>query len=164
MPVRLFEHPDHPNRVALSETGMFASDSIFFLDFSRPLEYRYCYGIKNPWLGLGFPFSLLVPIVHQGQNEEGGFIVPVFRGEPEFAEIRRLWRLYYAEKRITPTTPVDGLRIIGDFATQFPSSAGGRMRFSRNLWTDRSALSREVEGSNAPQYRVPTPFPPFTPT
>jgi hypothetical protein len=124
MAVQLFEHPDHPNRVALSETGMVAPEGMFFLDFSRPLEYRYCYGIKNPWLGLGLPFGLLVPIIHQGQ-EEGGFIVPVFRGEPEFAEIRRLWKLYYPAQKIPPTTQVDGLRIIGDFANQFPSSASG---------------------------------------
>ena len=119
MAVRLFTHPDHPNRIGISEMDSFVTDGVFFLDFSRPLEPRRWFGVRNRYIG--FLIALFVPIVHQGQYD-GGYIVCVFSSEPYFRDIRALWKKRYPEKKIAPATPADGLKIIADFARQFPES------------------------------------------
>ena len=126
--VRLLRHPDHPNRVAISDADSFVVDGIFFLDFTRPLEHRRWFGIRNRFFG--YLCGLLVPVVHQCESA-GGFVVGVHRSDPRFAELRALWKRHYPAKRILPTAPAEGLKIIADFAKQFPGdcrSPAARLR------------------------------------
>ena len=110
MALRLFGLPDYPNQIAASNIDSFVSGGTFFLDFSRPLEHRR---------RLGFPVAVFAPVVHEGEHI-GGFVVGVHRSEPYFAQLRALWKERYPSKRNPPTTEADGLKVIADFATQFP--------------------------------------------
>ena len=119
MAVQLFTHPDHPNRIAIRDTDSFVVDGTFFLDFTRPLEHRRnWFGMHNRFFG--FPYGLLVPVVHQGESA-GEYVVGVHWSDPRFAELRALWKRHYPAKKILPAAPAEGLKIIADFARQFPA-------------------------------------------
>lgn len=121
LPVHLFELAEHPNQIAVSKLDTFVSDGVFFLDFSRPQEHlRSFFGVLNRWVGLST--GLVVPVVHQGEKS-GGYVITVHSSDPYFAQLRALWKAHYPTKRIQPTTIADGLKIISDFATQFPDNS-----------------------------------------
>lgn len=124
MTLHLFEFPEYPSQVAASKTDSFVTDGVFFLDFSRPLEYLRWFGVQNRWLG--FTVGLFVPVVHQGERS-GNYVIGVHRNDPYFAELRTLWKARYPSVRIPPTTEADGLKIIADFVTQFPNDAENRV-------------------------------------
>jgi hypothetical protein len=73
---------------------------------------------KNCWFG--FAAGLLVPVIHQGE-EQGGYVIGVDRSDPRSADLRTLRKAHYPLKRTPPTTVADGIKIIADFATQFPN-------------------------------------------
>jgi hypothetical protein len=110
MALRLFEIPDHPNQIAVSDVGSFVADGAFFLDFSRQLEPR------RRWFSV---VAVLVPIIHQGEHS-GGYVIGVHRSDPTFEELRVLWKARYPTVRTPPVQEADGLQIIADFARQFP--------------------------------------------
>ena len=118
MAVHLFTHPDYPKRIAIRDTDSLVVDGIFFLDFTRPLERRYWFGVRNRLFG--FPYGLLVPVVHKCESA-GEYVISVHRGDPWFAELRAIWKRHYPAKRILPAGPAEGLKIIADFARQFPA-------------------------------------------
>ena len=117
MSLQLFELPQHPGRVAASEVGSITPDGVFFLDFSRPLETHRWLGIRNRWAGVSV--ALFAPVVHECQAE-GGYVVGVDRSNPYFGQLRSLWRERYPSKNAIPSIPADSLRIVEDFANQFP--------------------------------------------
>jgi hypothetical protein len=120
MALNLFELPEYPNQVAVSKIESFVTDGAFFLDFSRPLEQIRWFGVKNRWFGI--TIGLLVPVVHQCERS-GGFVIGAHRGDPYFSELRALWKTRYPSEKIPPSKEADGLKLIADFATQFPSEA-----------------------------------------
>jgi hypothetical protein len=111
MALRLFELPDHPSQIAVSDVGAFVENGTFFLDFSRPLEPR-----RRLFTVVG----MLVPVIHQGEHS-GGYVIGVHRSDPAFEELRMLWKERYPSERTPPTQIADGLQIIADFARQFPN-------------------------------------------
>jgi hypothetical protein len=120
MAFRLFELPDYPNQIAISEIDSFIPGGAFFLDFSRPLEHRRWLGVPNRWVGS--PVAIFVPVVHEGERN-GGYVLGVHRSDPYFAQLRALWKNHYPSKRTSPSTVAEGTKIVADFATQFPSHA-----------------------------------------
>ena len=120
MTVNLFELDSHPNRVAVSKIDSFVVDGTFFLDFSRPIEVGRWFIVPNRWVGFGV--SLLVPVVLQGE-EHGGYVIGTDRTDPLFDNLRVLWKAHYPLREIPPSGMADGLKIIADFATQFPNDS-----------------------------------------
>lgn len=118
MALQLFELPQFPGRTAATEMSSFVPEGIFFLDFSRPLETHRWFGVRNQWLGR--PIAIFVPVVHEGERE-GGYFVGVDRSSPYFEQLRSLWRQRYPSKEVAPTVAADQLKIVADFANQFPS-------------------------------------------
>lgn len=118
MTVNLFELDSHPNQIAVSKIDSFVVDGTFFLDFSRPIEIRWWFGVPNRWFG--FAVGLLVPVIHQGE-EQGGYVIGVHRSDPRFANLRALWKAHYPSRKTPPATVADGVKISADFATQFPN-------------------------------------------
>lgn len=117
MATQLLQFNEYPNDIAVTKTE-FVLDGVFFLDFSRPLERLRWFGILNRWFG--FTSALFVPVVHQGEHH-GGYVVGVHRSDPYFKNVLELWRARYPSKRNPPEMGADGLKIIADFAIQFPS-------------------------------------------
>ena len=117
MTLRLFELSGYPNQIAASDTDSFVPGGTFFLDFSRPLEQRRWFGVANRWIGI--PIAVFMPVVHEGEHN-GGYVVGVHRSNPSFAQVRALWKERFPSKGLSPTTEADGLKIIADFAAQFP--------------------------------------------
>jgi hypothetical protein len=117
MTLQFFELVTHPNQIAVSKIGSVAENGAFFLDFSRPIEILRWFVVPNRWFGLAI--ALFVPVIHQGQKQ-GEFVIGVHRSEPQFADLRALWKTHYPSSRTLPTTEADGFQIIADFAAQFP--------------------------------------------
>lgn len=120
MPTQLAQFNRFPEDVAISETGSFVEDGVFFLDFSRPLQRLRWFGVTNEFFG--FTVALFVPVVHQGEDS-GGYVAGIHRSDPYFKNILDLWKQRYPSKRQPPPERADGLKIVADFATQFPSSS-----------------------------------------
>ncbi len=120
MSFELFKHSERPDEFAVSKTGTWVSGSIFYLDFSRPLEVRRWFGIHNR--RFGFAVGLLVPVIHEADSE-GGYVVSLKVGEPYFEDVRKLWRQWYPRERRQPNREFDGLKIIADFAQNFPEDS-----------------------------------------
>jgi hypothetical protein len=114
MAAHLFEIDAHPDRIAVSNIDSFVVDGAFFLDFSRQL------GITR-WLGFGVVTGLFVPVIRQGEKN-GGHVIGIHRSEkPVFSAIRKFWKAYYPTPNPPPTGTADGMKVIADFATQFPN-------------------------------------------
>jgi len=120
MALTLYGFRDRPHDFAVTKAGATLDDCAFLLDFSRPLERMRWLGVPNRWLGV--TVGLLVPVVHQGQ-ENGEHVIGVSRGQPYFADIPNLWREHRGTRRTTRSEPADGLQIIADFGRHFPEDA-----------------------------------------
>ena len=120
MPLQLIKLHEYPNDTAVTKVGSLVTDGAFFLDFCRPLEHLRWFGVQNSWVG--FTFALLVPVVHQSEHI-GGYVIGVRRSDPYFSDLRALWKTHYPSKRTPTTTVADGLRIVADFAIQFPEDS-----------------------------------------
>lgn len=116
MPTQLFQFETHPNDIAVTKTE-FVSGGMFFLDFSRPLERLRWFGVLNYWVG--FTAALSVPVVHEGEHS-GGYVIGIHRSDPYFKDVLTLWKARYPSKRSNPEPEADGLKIVTDFAAQFP--------------------------------------------
>jgi len=120
MALQLIKLHAYPNQTAVTKVGSIVADGAFFLDFSRPLEHLRSFGIQNRWLGVAV--GLFVPVVHQGEHT-GRYVIGVHRSDPYFTDLRGFWKAHYPSKRTPLTTEADGLKIIADFATQFPDDS-----------------------------------------
>jgi hypothetical protein len=118
MAVQLFKMTSLPGRVAVSSVGGCVEGGTFLLDFSKPMQFVR----GNKWLP--FHTGIMVPVIHQSQTEaDAGYAVAVMRWTPEWRAIKRLWKLAMAGRIQTehvPTEKQGGLKIIADFAQQFP--------------------------------------------
>lgn len=130
MTVLLYELASHPGEVAISKIDPPLIDGAFFLDFSQPLRVlsRRCFGISNTWVGpvseLGVPVvhQLGVPVAHQGARADD-FLVYMHRTDPRFSDIRALWKARYPSGPTASTVEGAGLKIVADFAVQFPQGS-----------------------------------------
>ena len=120
MAVNLFSLDEFPDRIAVSKLEQYIEGGVFFLDFSRRLKIiRELFGRDLPF---GVAIGLFVPVVHQGENH-GGFVISVHNSDPVFKVVRQLWKRHYASPQTTQSETADGLKIISDFATQFPEDS-----------------------------------------
>ena len=117
MTLSLFGFHDRPHDFAITKSGATLSECPFLLDFKRPLERIRWLGMINRWAGL--TTGLLVPVVHQGQDN-GEYVICVRRGEPYFEDITRLWHEHYMATRSGRSDKADGLQIVADFGRHFP--------------------------------------------
>jgi hypothetical protein len=120
MALTLFGFRDRPDDFAATKVGATLEECPFLLDFARPLERVRWLGVANRWVGI--TLGLLVPVIHQGQDESEA-VIGVHRGQPYFADIPKLWREHRGARRTIRSEPVDGLQIIADFATHFPEDS-----------------------------------------
>ena len=114
MPLQLIRLDSHPHEVAATKTSV-VLDGAFFLDFTRPLE-------RQRWLGIGPTLALFVPVVHQSEGT-GGYVFSLRRGAPYFEDIQTLWKQRHPSKRSENPASADGLKVIADFAIQFPKDS-----------------------------------------
>ena len=110
-----FDNP--PSRFAVTKAGVTVSDARFFLDFTRRLEVIRWFGVRNRYLGPAV--GLLVPVVHEAE-QSGGYVISVSVGDPYFRDLQKLWKTHYPSNPTVVHQKADGLKIIADFATQFP--------------------------------------------
>ena len=61
MAVRLSRPASHPDRIAVSKTGLFIEGGCFFLDFWRPIQVHRRYGRVQDNVGL--VMELEVPVI-----------------------------------------------------------------------------------------------------
>ncbi len=108
------------NETAVTKVGSVVENGAFFLDFSRPIERVRWLGIRNRWIG--FTVGLFVPIVHQSE-QSGSHIISVGPSDPCFDDLQSLWKAHFPSKRTPPALAADRLRIIADFAAQFPDDS-----------------------------------------
>jgi len=118
MALTLYGFRDRPHDFAVTKADTVLEDCAFLLDFTRRLERVRWLGVTNRWLGI--TVGLLVPVVHQGE-ENGGYVIGVARGQPYFEDIPKLWRKHYGQRRSIRSEPIDGLQIIADFGKHFPA-------------------------------------------
>lgn len=126
MPLLLVQLGAFPAEIAATKSEACRKGGAFFLDFSRPLErVRWC-GVWNRRLGV--TMSLVVPVVHQGQ-QAGGRAVFVERGDPYFAELQRLWaERFPATRPAAAAETATAAQVECDFAAQFPADAAAPHR------------------------------------
>lgn len=48
------------------------------------------------------------------------YVIGVHRNGPYFQQLRAPWKQRYPSQRTPPTVEAEGLKVIADFATQFP--------------------------------------------
>jgi hypothetical protein len=120
MALQLIKLHAHPHETAVTKIGSVVADGAFFLDFSRPLKRIRWLGVQNSWFG--FTVLLLAPVVHQSE-QIGGYVIGAHRSDPYFADLQALWKANYPSKRTPPTAVADNLKIVADFATQFPEDS-----------------------------------------
>lgn len=109
--MKLFELDGFPARVGATDVDGFVEGGVFFLDFGRPLQIKRKFGLITE--------AVFAPLIHQGERE-GGFIIGVHRSEPCFEQVRALWTKHYPTPSPIPQEEIGGLRVIADFAKQFP--------------------------------------------
>jgi hypothetical protein len=120
MALQLFRLPALPNGIAVSSVGSCVDGGAFLLDFTKPITFVR----GNRWLP--FPTAIMVPIIHQSETYAAGYRVPVYRWTPEWRAISRLWKMVEKgqfKPQHKPTGPYGGLKVIADFAIQFPEFA-----------------------------------------
>ena len=120
MALQLFQFDEFPNKIAVSKIDSFVTGGVFLLDFSRPIQIQRWLGISNNWIGISL--GILVHVVHQSE-EHGGYLISVEKSDSLYKEFRALWKQRYPSKKHTPSNLDDGLKIITDFAAQFPEDS-----------------------------------------
>lgn len=119
--VFLYQLSRYPGRIAISKTDPPVEGGAFFLDFSRRLIlYRQIFGVNNRYVGK--IVGLGVPVVHEGENN-GGFLVYMYRIDPRFLEVLAMWKARYPQERVAVQAVVGSLKILADFGGQFPPDA-----------------------------------------
>lgn len=110
-----FDNP--PSRFAATKVGATVPDGRFFLDLTRRLEVIRWFGVRNRYIGPAV--GLLVPVVHEAEKS-GGYVIGVEISDPYFRDLRKLWKERFPSRPVAVSEEADGLKIIADFATQFP--------------------------------------------
>jgi hypothetical protein len=110
-----FDNP--PSRFATTKVGATVPNGRFFLDFTRKLEVIRWLGVRNRYIGPAV--GLLVPVVHEAEKS-GGYVIGVDVSDPYFRDLRKLWKAHFPSSPVAVHEVADGLKIIADFATQFP--------------------------------------------
>ena len=117
MALTLVAFDDPPSRFAATKVGATVPSGRFFLDFTRKLEVIRWLGVRNRYIGPAV--GLLVPVVHEAEKL-GGFVISLSVGDPYFPDLRKLWKIHFPSSPAAVPQEADGLKIIADFATQFP--------------------------------------------
>ena len=120
MALQLVRLDAQPREIAVTKVGTIVDGGAFFLDFSRPLERLRWFGVQNSFIGP--TVGLLIPVVHE-RERTGGFLVSAQRADPYFTDILALWKARFPRQRLPPTQVADSLKIVADFATQFPEDS-----------------------------------------
>ena len=120
MELQLIKLHARSNETAVTKVGAVVENGAFFLDFSRPIERVRWFGIRNQWIG--FTVGLFVPVVHQSE-QIGGYVIGVGPSDPYFDDLQSLWKANFPSKRTPPAMAADSLRVIEDFAAQFPDDS-----------------------------------------
>ncbi|CAG0959487.1 hypothetical protein MTYP_00644 [Methylophilaceae bacterium] len=120
MAITLITYDNPPTRFAATKIGVTVPDGRFFLDFTRSLEVIRWFGIRNRFIGPAI--ALFIPVVHEGEKS-GGYVVGVSAGDPYFQDLRKLWKVRFPSPPFEVSQEADGLKIIADFATQFPEDS-----------------------------------------
>jgi len=113
----LIASDDLPSRFVVTKVGATVPDGRFFLDFARNLEVIRWFGVRNRYVGPAV--GLLVPVVHEAEKS-GAYVVGINADEPYFQDLRKLWALNFPSIPAAIRQEVDVLKIIADFAAQFP--------------------------------------------
>lgn len=71
---------------------------------------------------MGPTVGVYVPVVHRGEDV-GGYDIRVSDSDPNFAELKALWKARYPTKRQPPVALADHAKIVSDFAAQFPEDS-----------------------------------------
>lgn len=118
MTTNIFTLEEFPNRIAVSKTPNYVIGGAYFLDFSRRLEtVRRLFGFDCKF---GISIGISVPVVHQLEHK-GEFRIGVSPTDASYKVIKELWKERYPSNAAAPTGEYDGIKIISDFATQFPN-------------------------------------------
>jgi hypothetical protein len=120
MAVRLSRPTSHPDRIAVSKSGMFIEGGRFFLDFCRPIQVHRRFGRVHDHVGL--VVALLVPVIHENE-EYGTHAIAVDRSDPRFEDLCKLWEAYYPACRAEEafaSAKADAWSRSLHFAAQFP--------------------------------------------
>ncbi len=120
MSLQLVAFEDQPGRVAVTKIGTTVPDGRFFLDFTRKLDVIRWLGVRNRFVGPAV--ALLVPVVHEAQAS-GGYVIGIDQSQPYFRDVRRLWKAHYPSKPQSISLGMEELKVIADFAAQFPEDA-----------------------------------------
>lgn len=123
MPLLLLQLGAHPDEIAATKRDACVEGGAFFLDFSRPLGRLRWLGVWNRWVGV--TMSLVIPVVHQGEDT-GSRTIVVDRGDPYFAELQRLWKERFPRQRAPSSPGTPARQVAADFATQFPDDTAQR--------------------------------------
>lgn len=110
-----FDYP--PSQFAVTKVRATVPDGQFFLDFTRKLEVIRWFGVRNQFIGPAV--GLLVPVVHEAEKS-GSYVIGVNISDPYFRDLRKLWRTHFPSSPAAVPQEADGLKIIADFAAQFP--------------------------------------------
>ena len=117
MALTLVAFDDPPSRFAATKVGATVQDGRFFLDFTRKIDVIRWFGVRNVYIGPAV--GLIVPVVHEAEKL-GGLMISVNVSDPYFRDIRKLWGTHFPSHPVAVPQEADGLKIIADFATQFP--------------------------------------------
>lgn len=117
MPITLIAFDDTPTRLAATKVGVVLPNGRYFLDFTRKLQVIRWFGVRNRYIGPAV--ALFVPVVHESEKS-GGYMIGVHAGDPYFKDLRKLWKTHFPSRAVEIAEEADGLKIIADFARQFP--------------------------------------------
>jgi hypothetical protein len=115
-------HNGRPQDFAATKVDAPLEECAFLLDFSRPLRLSRWLGFWNRHIGIAL--FAAVSIVHRGEDE-GGYAFGLWRSQPYFTDILKLWKQHYPAKRVMVEMEqrANGLQVIADFARHFPEDA-----------------------------------------
>ena len=120
MALTLIAFDDPPTRFAATKVGATVPDGRFFLDFTRKLEVIRWLGVRNRYIGPAV--GLLVPVAHEAEKS-GGYMIGISVGDPYFPDLLKMWKAHFPSSPAAVPEEADGLKIIADFATQFPEDS-----------------------------------------
>ena len=117
MPITLVAFNDPPTRFAITKVGATVPDKPQSSDAERKKIVIRWFGLRNRYVGPAV--ALLVPLIHEAEVS-GGYVIGVTAGDPYFQDLRNLWKMRFSAHPVMVPHEADGLKIIGDFARQFP--------------------------------------------
>ncbi|MGE0367240.1 MAG: hypothetical protein AB7Q00_16060 [Phycisphaerales bacterium] len=117
--LKIYGFDNRPDDFAVTKIGARLEDCVFLLDFSRSIRsYRWC-GFLNRWIGRRVGWE--VPVIHVAEDE-GGYVIAVYRDDPYFPDIPLLWRDHRRSKRTDYGKTISNMEVAADFFMHFPDS------------------------------------------